>query len=462
MSNRFLDSFSPQVSQNAGGPDLPTIMSMPSMRSNFSSMQKEQEQLASYELWNYIAINRIATTTSKSFPMFGVPVKTEPGMKLHLDLRQKKHIRQNYSGVLQSEAYDLKPIPDTNPLVKLFETCNEMDWWETLAYETHMFWQLTGYFYWWVIPNGIGLPASIIVMPNDWMQPMFNHAGFLDHWLVTPEGQARQFRIPADEIKICGFKNPHSKYKGFSPTEAGAIWIDNTKSIERSRWHSFKNSINPSVVLNLGDTYNAQITKEEIRRIKERVMYRISGVENTSEPFLVPPDMKLDKLHYAPKELDFSNSSDSVRDAVFALRGVPKALAGITTDVNRSVVETAYLIFYETTINPLNRLLAGFITHNIAVKFDPRIVCYFEDCSPEDWERQLKEDELDFKIGALSPDMQLVKRNRQPLNTPASKSTYIASSFTPLDDALAMDDLDDEDDPPEPPEEPDDDDSDEE
>jgi hypothetical protein len=366
--------------------------------------------------------------------------------------------------VLQSEAYDLKPIPDTNPLVKLFQDVNEMDWWETLRYETEMFLRLTGQFYWWVIPNGIGLPSAIYVMPNDWMTPMFNHAGMLDHWLVTPEGQARQFRIPSEEIEICGFKNPNSKYTGYSPSEAGAIWLDNSKSIERSRWHSFKNSINPSVVLNLGDSYGHEVTKEQIRRIKERVMYRISGVENTSEPFLVPPDMKLDKLHYAPKELDFSSSSGDVRDSVFSLHGIPKILAGVTTDMNRSVVETAYLIFCQNVINPSNRMLAGFITHRISYKFDPRIVCYFEDCSPDDWERQLREDELDFKIGALSPDMQLVKRNRQPLNTPASQSTYIASNFTPLDDALAMDDLN-EDDPPEDevtttaPPEPDDDDS---
>jgi|GEM_PF-2133703 len=444
MSNRFLDTFSPQVAQAVGGPDLPSIMSMPSMRGSYSSMQKEKEQIESFELWNYVAINRIATKVSEAHPIFGVPVKTEPGQRLHLDRKQKHHLRATYKGVLQSEAYDLKPIPDANPLVKLFQTCNEMDWWEALRYETEMFLRLTGQFFWWVVPNGLGLPAAIYVMPNDWMTPIWDYAGVLDHWMVTPEGRAKQFRIPAEEIEICGFKNPKSKFSGHSPVEAGAIWIDNTKSIERSRWHSFKNSINPSVVLNLGDSYSSQVTKEEIRRIKERVMYRISGVENTSEPFLVPPDMKMDKLHYAPKELDFSNSSGDVRDSVFALHGVPKILAGVTSDMNRSVVETAYLVFCENVVNPSNRMLAGFITHRIANKFDPRIVCYFEDCAPDDWERQLKEDELDFKIGALSPDMQLVKRNRQPLGTPASQSTYIASSFVPLDDALAMDEIDDD------------------
>lgn len=442
MSDRFLDTFEPNIRQSVGGPDLPTVMATPSMRSSFNSMAKEKEQLAAYELWNYIAINRIATTASKSHPMFGVPVKTEPGMRLHLDRKQKEHIRQNYSGVLQSEAYDLQPIPDTNPVVKLFKDCNDQDWWETLAYETHMFWQLCGQFYWWVIPNGLGLPASIYVIPNDWMQPMWNYAGVLDHWLVTPEGRARQFRIPAEEIEICGFKNPHSKFSGFSPTQAGAIWIDNTKSIEKSRWHSFKNSVNPSVVLRLGEKYSSEITKDEITRIKERVMHRLDGVNRTGEPMLLPPGIEMDKLHYAPKELDFTDSSDSVRDAVFALRGVPKVLAGVTTDVNRSVVETAYRIFYDTTINPLNRLLAGFITHRISYKFDPRIEAYFEDCSPEDWERQLKEDELDSRIGAKSPDEQRVSRNREPLGTPASESTYIASNLVPLDDSLAMDVID--------------------
>lgn len=444
MGSRFLDTFNPQVSQAMGAPTLPTMMSMPSMQSSFNSMNKTQEQLASYELWNYVAINRIATKAAESHPMFGVPVKVEAGQKMHLDRKQKQHIRRSYSGVLQSEAYDLKPIPDANPLVKLFQDVNEMDWWETLRFETEMFLRLTGQFYWWVIPNGLGLPAAIYVIPNDWMTPMWDYEGILDHWLVTPEGRAKQFRIPAEEIEICGFKNPKSKFTGHSPAEAGAIWIDNTKSIERSRWHSFKNSINPSMILKLGDKYSTEITKDEIKRIKERIMHRLDGVNRTGEPMLLPPQIEMDKLHYAPKELDFSNSSDSVRDAVFALHGVPKILAGVTSDMNRSVVETAYLVFCENVINPANRLLAGFITHRISYKFDPRIVCYFEDCGPDNWERELREDELDFRIGALSPDMQLIKRNRQPLNTPASKSTYITSSMIPLDESLAEDDLEDD------------------
>jgi len=465
MGSRFLDSFTPHVTQGAGSNGLSSVMTMPGMRSSLNSLGKEQEQLASYELWNYVAINRIVVKASELHPLFGVSVKSEKGQKQYLSRKQREHVKQSYRGVLQSEDYDLQPIPDSNPLVKLFQKPNESDWWETLAYETHLFWQLCGQFYWWVVPNGIGLPAAIYVIPNDWIKPRWSHAGALDHWVITPEGRAEQFKVPVDQIEVCQFKNPKSKFSGYSPSEAGAIWIDNTKSIEQSRWHSFKNSINPSMILKLGDGYSKNIEKDEIKRIKERVMHRLEGVNNTGEPMLLPPQVEMEKLHYAPKELDFSKSTDSVRDAVFALRGVPKVLAGVTTDLNRSVVETAYLIFCETTINPLNRLLAGFVTHRIAVKFDPRIVCYFEDCSPGNWDRELKEDELDSRIGALSPDEQRLKRNRDPLNTPASQTTYISSSLIPLDEKLAVDDLDGDDeteDSPEPDPDEDDDDTDDE
>jgi len=394
------------------------------------SLRETRQQLKAYTHWNYVAINRICTKVSEQAPMVSLKVS---GNRQNLSLHDRDHLRQHYGGVLQSMREDLEPLSGNHPLCELLQRINSVDWWQSFAYETHLFWQLTGEFYWWVIPNGIGLPAELWVVPPDMVEPEWGDNGVLKFWKLRSGNH--ELEVPADQILHCWFKSPLSKTGGYSPNIAGANWIANSESIEESRHYAFQNSINPSLLLKLGEKFGSPDV-EVINRIKEKVASRMSGIRRTGEPMVIPPNIEVEKAAMSPKELDFGVSGDAVRDQVLALRGVHKVIAGISDDVNRSTIEGANVIFCETTINPLLSWLAGFMTEMLARRYDPRIVIWFQDCKPRNAEQELQEDRLDLEHGAMSPDERRVKRGREPVGSSAYQTGYIAGGRVAVSDML--------------------------
>lgn len=404
---------------------------------NRTDLRKKREQLDSYKLWNYIAVSVICRRASMQFPMFGVARRVEPvaRQQRHLSARQAEHLRQRYGGrVLQSMWDDVEPLSESHPLVDLFRTVNAEDWWGSFVYETHLFWQLCGEFFWLMIPSGLGVPAEIYCVPNHWVEPEWNRDGTLKQWVITPDGDMmRRQEVPPDWVVRGMFKHPRSKTEGYSPSMGGASWIDNAESIEESRWHTMRNQIAPSVWIMLGEKYQNP-SEDLLLRVKEKFMDRAAGTRHAGEPQVIPPDIKLEHANRSAKDMDYSGSSPEMRDNVLALRGVNKVMAGITTEVNRATVEAADVIFCQNVMNPINSMLAGLMSEKVAKRFDPRILCWFDDCAPSDWEREIKETTLDWQMGAVSPDERRIDRNRDPWGTTASQQPYLPAGLTPLED----------------------------
>src|SRR5690606_12717997 len=104
------------------------------------------------------------------------------------------------------------------------------------------------------------------------------------------------------------------------------------------------------------------------------------------------------------KEMDFIESASQTRDNNLALTGTPPVIAGVSSDYTRATADAATVVFCEHTINPTLGFIAGVLTEKVASLFDPRLVVWFADCVPANAEFELKQDEADFKMGALTPD----------------------------------------------------------
>lgn len=453
----YLDSFQPitQATANRGSAalmgDLTSID--PTARWGSQSSLRTREMVRHYSGWNYVSINRICFKVSQCRPNVGRIVKGKKGSQ-NLTQSQRQHVGRYYGRVLQSHQ-DIEPAPENHPLVELLDQVNSVDWWGSFAFELQLFWQLTGKFYVWAIESGIrdatgtgGLPAELWVIPSQWVFPDYDRrTGVQNGWQVVPDGDwTRALPLSMNEVIYGWFKSPLSKVEGYSPTQAGARWIDNSESIEASRWHAFKNGINPDAVLELDPERYNNPAPDIVDRIKEKFKARASGAHKAGEPVVAPPGVKLTKWSNTPREMDYGISADQTRDNVLALRGTPKVIAGITEDVNRAAIDGANTIFAETTINPLLAMKAGFLSEKLAKRFDPNLIIWFDDCTPANSEQELRETELDAKIGAISPDERRIDRGRQPWGTPASESGYIPSGLIPLDEQ-AREDLTPEPDP---------------
>ena len=426
-----LESFNPTAISQAArwgnsrpsiGPvtQLAATMSPYSAQSNYG---KTIEQLKHYTYWNYVAVKLIANRSSEPIPMLSF--KTKMSDKLAKAGGNKSKVTQHYSkserdwlsnkyNVFQSSQDDLDPIPENHPLAQMIASPNDEDSWHEFAFEHFLFLELTGQVYWWKIPNGFGLPSQVAVIPTQWVRPDIDKGGNIYQYTVMPDGGSYSLlTLPPEQVAYGMLKNPRNKRWGYSPIEAAPYWTGNSESIEQSRNASFSQGVNPDVMLTLGDTY-ADPSDDVLTRIKEKFMRRASGVRRSGEPLIIPPGVTAEKWSNTPRDMDYGTTGDIARDSNLALHNVPKVLLGITTDVNRATVEGANVVFCENKINPSLTHFAGMLTKHLGQPYDPRIVVWFDDVTPRNEELELRKDQTDFSMGAVTPDEIRQKRGRDP------------------------------------------------
>lgn len=426
----------------------------------FSAAATPADLIKHYSYWNFVAIRRICDRVSTLNPNVGyktalpTPVTRlqsisgkNPDLRpARLTQSQRAHLTKCYGGVVQSHQ-DLEPVPESHPLPLLLSHVNPRDTWQTLVDDTFLYLQLTGEFYWWLIPSrvtmasGHKLPAEIWLIPSNFVTNWnYDREGNLVSYTIIPNGiSAKRQEIPVEEILWYGNSNPHCRQRGFSAIQAAPHWTLNVERVEASRGAGFINGINPDLIVTLDkevDPYTKD-GKAVADIIKEKLIQRQSGFMRNREPVVIPPGVsKIEKWSNTPREMDFSSSADQVRDQGLALHGVPKVIAGITTDVNRATVEGANVVFCENVLNPNLSKFAGFLTEKLASRFDPRIVIWYDDCTPRNAEHDLRETQLDWQMGAITPDERRVDRGRQPIGETAYESGYIGSAVVPLSDSV--------------------------
>lgn len=459
LAPRFLDTFQaaatrPDQSRATGNPYLWSAQTF-----NHSNNQTAlaREQVKHFTYWNYVAIKRICDKASEPFPHFGFRKTLAKGIDRNLSQRQHAWIRQSYGATyLQSQRDDLQPIPDTHPLVTLLENVNGFDTYGQFIYETVMFYLLTGKFFWWVVPNGFGLPVELHVIPTQWVEPNYNYStGVMNYWEVWVPGKARPELIPPEDMICYRSESPQSKLDGWAATQAGANWIDSSENIEACRANLFKAGINPDVIVQFEGQQYQNPGDDILDRIKEKFFARSRGVRRWAEPMLVPPGVKVERWSNKPTEMGFPESSAQARDNNLALLGVPKITAGISEDYNHATADAASWVFADITMNPLFRRLAGVFTEHLASRYDRRIRCWYDDCRPMNAEQRRQEIELLYKASAILPNEIRTEFGLDPINKPEFNTAYIAMGMRPIEQAFEA---------PEPPElpqdEPDDDDKD--
>jgi HK97 family phage portal protein len=364
------------------------------------------EQVKHYKYWTFIAISSIANKVAQLQPNAAV---VRPAM---LDQRLKRYRykgvtlrgrRKAMTQITQSE--DLEPLPCDHRLVRLLSNPNEPDTASDFWKELVIFLYLTGNAYIWLPPDSLGLPAEAWILPSHWVWPRANKSdGVITDYDIRPVyATARMETLPAKEIVHLKFKSPISKIDGWAHTTAGSRWIDQDEAISQSRWHAFANvaQLGPMLLL---DEKTIDPTREDIERIEQRFMSRFSGPTKAGRPVILAGVKDIKPYMTSPREMDFSASSDQMRDMILGLFGVPRQAAmfseGMTYGSNLAVLQW----FCSFTINPLTKMIGDTYTEKIASRYDEqrRIRVYWDDCTPEDPVQKLAEHEKYLATGVLT------------------------------------------------------------
>jgi HK97 family phage portal protein len=360
------------------------------------------EQVRHYKHWVYVAVSKICDKVASSLPNVSVVRDTaNPERLLHAkpDLWLPPGSKSKALAPLQVHE-ELEPVDNDHPLVKLLRDANDVDSGHDLWYETTLYLQLTGNGYWWAPQNNAGLPVELWCIPSHWVWPVPGRDRIIDHYQVRPvEGAFGGVKIPADDVIHFRRKNPTSKLDGFSPTSAGARWIDGAESVDQTRWHTFKNGPMPGLKVEFTEINPSE---ELMNRIEARLQSRYAGEINAGKPLLVPKGAKVDPYTMTAKELDFCKSADQLRDSILALYGVPPVVAGITKNMTYGSVLAAQAGFCTFTVNPFLSFLGQALTERLAARFDEKLRVWWPDQSPDDPAVRNRDLALEIQAGSVS------------------------------------------------------------
>lgn len=367
--------------------------------------QDRNEQARHLRGWVYVAIRSLAKMVAGAAPSVGIRrngddllVRQEKGAKFLSRRARRKMLAQ------VQDHEDIEPAPQNHPLVKLLQNPNPPDTAWTFFYRSELFLRATGNLYWWAVPNKLGLPCELWVIPSHWIWPCKGSLADPEEYEVRPRaaywgGQA--VRIPGDEIIHIRYPGLIDPFDGYSPLAAGATWIDNSESIDRSQWAKFKNGVNSDIMIELDKSLEG-VDEAGMERLAARIHEKYVGENATGKPLVMSPGAKAVPLKTTPVEMDYIASGDQKRDWVLALFGVSKSLIGITEDANRASAEAAIANFVFREVGPDLMLLGQMVTEKLASRFDEKLVVYWPDLTPDDPEMALKKMTLGVQSLAVS------------------------------------------------------------
>jgi 2'-5' RNA ligase len=280
------------------------------------------------------------------------------------------------------------PLPDNTPVVKLLKNPNPSQSSASLLYECAQQLELTGTAIIVWIPNGLGNPCELYVvptavaeprqpareMPNGgyWINPamarryvsMVDKEGFEDM-----KGFYRLIGavVPAEQCVIIRWPHPIWKDDGQSPIAASALWTDTADMADKARWGHLRRGPDPSAAVTLGEEFNPD--QPELDRFAANVNNKYGGADKAGGIIVIPHGTDIEVLGTKPHEMAYGEAFTQMRDTLLAVHQVPSVAAGITDGGSFAAFVASLRQFITLKVQPMLSLIAGELTAKIAKKF---------------------------------------------------------------------------------------------
>ena len=244
---------------------------------------------------------------------------------------------------------------------------------------------LTGnaYLYLEGVKNDTDKPKALHLLPPDKVTPLIDRRSFpyqLVGYKMRLENSTTDMAFQPYEIVHLRLPNPKNFFEGLSPVEAGAEFIDNDNYAMEFNRKFFINGARPAGFL---ESELVSETQTEVLRLSFANMHE--GVDNMNRIAVLPKGVKWTSAGSNPKDMDFKNMSEDMRDRILAMFGVSRTILGTAeSDTNRATAETSDYVFSKRVIKPHMTLICSFLNERLVPRYGDQLYITFIDPVPED------------------------------------------------------------------------------
>jgi len=182
-----------------------------------------------------------------------------------------------------------------------------------------------------VLDNKTGWPAALYPMLSQWTKIQPSDDGFVVGYFYGSTGANEEF---FDREEVIHFKHRMSHlepYYGISWTRMVAIEADTYAAARQDELARFDNEARPLGVF----TTETNLTTDQ-RKVIEGSIRRHQGVGRNGQVLILGGEgAKFEPMQFTPKEMEYVQGLDNLRDTILMIAGVPKSMA-TSDDVNRA------------------------------------------------------------------------------------------------------------------------------
>jgi len=326
-------------------------------RSRKTSMDKA---MSVYNSWVYAAVRAIAEELAKtSFRLFQV----------------------NKDGV-HEEIFD-------HELLDLLDGVNPFQTGYELRYLTASHLELTGNSYWLLdgVEKDTDKPKAIFLLNPRYTNPVpAPLPEFIKGYSYSIDGKTVTYK-PAQILHL-KYPDPNDPYQGIGTVQAIIDWIESDNFASEVNLNYFKNGARLGGLLS---SENA-ITDAQMKVLRASFENLYKGAGNAYRVAVLPKGVKYDEASSNPKDMDFANLQQVMRDKILAGFRVPKTiLGGSESETNRATAETSNYVFAARTIKPKMEMIVQQLNEFLVPRYGDNLYLDFVDPVPEDKVQKIEE-----------------------------------------------------------------------
>ncbi|HLY40467.1 MAG TPA: phage portal protein [Terracidiphilus sp.] len=291
---------------------------------------------------------------------------------------------------------------EQHPLLDLLDGVNPDMIGSELKYLTSSHLDLVGNCYWLLtdskgnpVKGDLDKPEAIYLLDPSRVHPVIDKNNFPYH-IVGYKMKLETRNVMFDPACIIHFRSPDPMnfYEGRGIVQAGAEFIDNDNYAMEFNRKFFVNGARPA-----GFLETEMVSETQVESLKIGFMDVHGGIDNMQRIGVLPKGVKWAPAGSSPKDMDFKNLSEDMRDRILALFGVSKTILGTAeSDTNRATAETADYVFSKRVVKPHMQRICDFLNEKLVPRYGDDLYISFIDPVPED--RGARTTEMSAAVGS--------------------------------------------------------------
>lgn len=337
------------------------------------------------------------TAPIKNFPTRKVPKEREAYIRSGPCTANLKQVKG---------AVEIEEIID-HPLTALMRNVNNFMNRFSLFESTHMYLELCGNSFWYIVKDRLGVPREIWLMPPQNMRIVPHPVNFIKGYNYV-RGFDEIFFKEEDVIHF-KYPSPTSLYYGRGPLAAVTDAYNISQNINKYENNVFANM---GRIEGAFETDN-ELSQYEFERLKEEIKATFQGIENVGKSPLLEKGVHYKPYGLSPKDLAFLQGRKAIKEEIVNAYG--QSLGLYDKDATRANAEVASFTHMKDTIKPRLVRMEEKLNEKLTPQFDPNLFVAFDDPVPLDKDHRLREKELHLKTGYSSINIERAEDNKEPV-----------------------------------------------